>query len=269
MTAGCAAQSVQMYPQTMVDVHICSSSHDIAGGKMGDYDRRRAPAAGPVTRPKMAEDVARRLEELVIENGWPEGTILGSEPALIERFGVSRAVFREAVRIVEHHGAARMRRGPKGGLMVTAPDARSVLRPATLYLDYAKTSTAELFTVRTALELTSVGMLCARLTESDATLLRAAVVRENEIGTSECLGELHMLIARLTGNPAMELFVRTLAEVTEERTRGLPALPEEFTQLHAAHEGIVAAILARNGRVAEQRMREHLAVSLRFYTRRT
>jgi DNA-binding FadR family transcriptional regulator len=235
---------------------------------MGNDDRRHAPAAGRVARPKMAEDVARRLEQLVIENGWPEGTILGSEPALIERFGVSRAVFREAVRIVEHHGAARMRRGPKGGLMVTAPDPRSVLRPATLYLDYAKTSTAELFTVRTALELTSIGMLAARLTESDAARLRAAVIRESELGSSACLGDLHVLIAELTGNPAMELFVRTLAQVTEERNRGLPALPEEFGQLHAAHEGIVAAILARNGRVAEQRMREHLAASLRFYARR-
>lgn len=238
---------------------------------MGDNDRRHVPTvpnSGAVTRPKMAEDVARRLEELVIENGWPQGRVLGSEPALIERFGVSRAVFREAVRIVEHHGAARMRRGPKGGLMVTAPDPRSVLRPATLYLDYARTSTAELFTVRTALELTSVGLLAARLDEPAAAALRAAIARESEIGTPACLGELHVLVARLTGNPAMELFVRTLAEVTEERTRRLPALPEEFAQLHAAHEGIVAAILARNSRVAEQRMREHLAAALRFYTRR-
>src|ERR1700712_2807366 len=96
------------------------------------------------SHPKMAEELAYKLESLVMDRGWPIGQILGSEPDLIEKFGVSRAVFREAVRIVEHHGAARMRRGPKGGLIVTAPDLRAVQRPTTLWLDYANVSTGDL-----------------------------------------------------------------------------------------------------------------------------
>ena len=50
------------------------------------------------------------------------GDLVGTEPELIEREGVSRALLREAVRLLEHHHIARMRRGPGGGLFVMAPE---------------------------------------------------------------------------------------------------------------------------------------------------
>ena len=68
-----------------------------------------------IAAPKLATVVARSIENQVVALGWPVGEVLGSEAELLERFGVSRAVLREAVRIVEHTGAARMRRGPGGG----------------------------------------------------------------------------------------------------------------------------------------------------------
>ena len=42
--------------------------------------------------------------------------MLGAEAELRERYGVSRAVLREAVRILEYHGAVTTKRGPGGGV---------------------------------------------------------------------------------------------------------------------------------------------------------
>src|SRR4051812_32028391 len=90
--------------------------------------RRMAPVAvtrgyGAIKAPKLASVVAQRIEDDIVASGWPEGQVLGSETDLLERFGVSRAVVREAVRIIEHTGAARMRRGPGGGSSSADPTA--------------------------------------------------------------------------------------------------------------------------------------------------
>lgn len=75
----------------------------------------------PGQRPKRAEATARRILRDVVVAGWPVGALLGSEADLMDRYGVSRPVLREAVRLLEHHRIARMRRGPGGGLFVVEP----------------------------------------------------------------------------------------------------------------------------------------------------
>ena len=75
----------------------------------------------------LAAEIARGIEAEVIATGWPVGAALGSEASLQRHYGVSRSVLREAVRLVEHHQVARMRRGPGGGLIVTEPDARPII----------------------------------------------------------------------------------------------------------------------------------------------
>jgi len=102
-----------------------------------------AGAADPALG-KLAAQVAHRMETDVVRRGWPVGESLGSEPDLRERYGVSRAVLREAVRLVEHHQVARMRRGPNGGLFVMAPDAGPAARAMVIYLEYVGTSIDDL-----------------------------------------------------------------------------------------------------------------------------
>jgi DNA-binding FadR family transcriptional regulator len=65
--------------------------------------------------------IASQIEEDLIRRRWPVGLIYGSELELADRFQVGRSVIREAVRILEVRGSARMRRGPKGGLQVLRP----------------------------------------------------------------------------------------------------------------------------------------------------
>jgi DNA-binding FadR family transcriptional regulator len=95
------------------------------GGTPGESDRAArlfSSVIGDTQRMlKSAARVAKLLEEQFIRDGWPVGRVYGREIELTERFGVGRAVVREAARILEARGTARMRRGPHGGLVVTAP----------------------------------------------------------------------------------------------------------------------------------------------------
>ena len=105
---------------------------------------------------KLGEVLAERIENEIIERGWPVGQVLGSEADLIDKYDVSRAVFREAMRIVDHHGVAEMRRGPGGGLVVAAPDLEAVMRTVSLHLEFLRIRPEQINEARMALELAGV-----------------------------------------------------------------------------------------------------------------
>ncbi len=94
----------------------------------------RSVALGGGVSNKRAEDVARAVLQDVVADDLEPGTFLGSQTELIERYGASRAVFREALRLLEHHQIATMRRGPGGGLFVAVPSVRGVSEVVAVYL---------------------------------------------------------------------------------------------------------------------------------------
>ncbi len=71
--------------------------------------------------PRLAFRVAHQIQDDIIEAGWPLNHVLGSEAALAQRYHVGRDALRESIRILGLRDIARMRRGPGGGLVVTAP----------------------------------------------------------------------------------------------------------------------------------------------------
>src|SRR3954462_13576438 len=178
------------------------------------------PLAAPGTRPagvgNLATRIARRIEAEVVERGWPVGASLGSEPEVRARFGVSRSVFREAVRLVEHHQVARMRRGPNGGLFVMAPDAGPAARAMVIYLEYVGTSVDDLMQARRMLEPLAAGLAAQHVTEDGIALVRRTgdaetVTDEPEDRTVETL---HVVLGELSANPVLRLFIDVLIRLT-------------------------------------------------------
>jgi DNA-binding FadR family transcriptional regulator len=108
--------------------------------------------AGTAAPAKRAAQIAACIEADIIGRGWPVGESLGSEHDLRQRYGGSRSVLREAVRLVEHLRVARMRRGPGGGLFVSAPDAVPAARAVVIYLEYRGADTDDLLAARAVLE---------------------------------------------------------------------------------------------------------------------
>jgi len=209
---------------------------------------------------KKAEIVADQIEQTIVGQRWEPGELFGSEVELIARYGVSRAVFREAVRLLEHHGLAEMRRGLHGGLFIRQPDPQPVAKAMAVYLDFEKVEPRQLEDARLAIELFCAERVAARISEDEVSEIRAYLADEATLaasGEGQRLYDFHVLVARLTGNPALHLFVQTLTALTvrqpaRERTR------LTMDDVRTAHVKIAEAIIARDGALARHRMMTHL-----------
>ncbi|WP_327693427.1 MULTISPECIES: FadR/GntR family transcriptional regulator [unclassified Streptomyces] len=228
----------------------------------------REPADGETGVPvgKLAAQTAHRIEATVIRQGWPVGESLGSEVDLRERLGVSRAVLREAVRLVEHHQVARMRRGPNGGLIVCAPDAGPATRAMVIYLEYVGTSVTDLLQARQLLEPIAAGLAADRITEEGIATLRATL--DSELAhwddpSVHSQDPLHPVLGQLSGNPVLHLFVDVLTRLTARYahtsrrvTKAEMHAAKETS--HRAHRAVVEAVIADDGARAQTELTAHL-----------
>ncbi|MFD3377467.1 MULTISPECIES: FadR/GntR family transcriptional regulator [unclassified Streptomyces] len=228
----------------------------------------REPADGETGIPvgKLAAQTAQRIEATVIRQGWPVGESLGSEVDLRERLGVSRAVLREAVRLVEHHQVARMRRGPNGGLIVCAPDAGPATRAMVIYLEYVGTRVADLLQARQLLEPIAAGLAADRVTEEGIATLRA--VLEAELAhwddpSVHAQDPLHPVLGQLSGNPVLHLFIDVLTRLTARYAHTSRRISK--AEMHAAketshreHRAVVDAVIADDGARAQSELTAHL-----------
>jgi len=215
---------------------------------------------------KLAARIARMIEDNVIAAGWPVGLLLGSENDLIERYGVSRAVFREAIRLVEHHQVAVMRRGRSGGLRVVAPSAEAAVSAAVVYLEYTATTVDDLMRVRSLLEPQAAAEAAKHLAETDIQKLRAAAEEQPpemvEGQVPAGFANLHDTLAELTGNPALQLFVEVLTELTDRyakiRRSSKADRIETSREVNHAHRAIADAVVAGDAATAQHYMSVHL-----------
>jgi len=226
----------------------------------------RPGAAGPIAwqlveapGAKLSELVAARVQDTIAADGWPVGSLVGSEAELLDRYGTSRAVLREAVRLLEHHGVARMRRGPGGGLMVTAPDPAASIGSMALYLGHREVGAEHLRAVREAIELGALDAVTARRREAD-------VAGRLEAAAGAALpARFHDELVHLAGNPVLTLFIRILAELRRRRAGTAPPEPSgpgpsgaESSGAAGRHRQVVAAILAGDESLARHRVRRDL-----------
>jgi DNA-binding FadR family transcriptional regulator len=217
---------------------------------------------------KRAAKVADRIVEDVMELGWPIGQVLGSEAELLERYEVSRAVFREAVRIVEQLQVARTRRGPGGGLVITEPTVSAVIDAVVLYLHRVDAPLNELFEARIVLEEIASQLAAERSDENDIALLRTFIGVE-EINTEDDPRALHALVASASRNPALELFVEVLNQAAQLYSSDWQTLGTKVGKetLHA-HSRIAEAVIAGDSGLARLRMRKHLDAEAEFLNKR-
>ncbi|WAJ47620.1 FCD domain-containing protein [Mycobacterium sp. Aquia_216] len=200
---------------------------------------------------KLASTIARRIEADIVRRGWPVGESLGSEHALQQRYGVSRSVLREAVRLVEHHQVARMRRGPGGGLLISEPDAGPATRAVVIYLEYLGTTLPDLLNARLVLEPLAASLAAERIDEAGIERLRGVLRAEEQWrpGLPPPRDEFHIALAEQSKNPVLQLFIDVLMRLTtryalRSRTESATEAIEALDYMHHDHSEIVAAVTA-------------------------
>jgi DNA-binding FadR family transcriptional regulator len=221
------------------------------------------PDTGPAD--KRASKIARHIEAEIVRRGWTIGESLGSEQALQQRFCVSRSVLREAVRLVEHHQVARMRRGPNGGLLISEPDAGPATRAVVIYLEYLGTTLGDLLNARLVLEPLAASLAAERIDEAGIERLRAVLdaQKQRKPGLPAPRDEFHIALAERSKNPVLQIFIDVLMRVTrryalESRTDSAVEAVEAVDHMHQDHSEIVAAVTAGDSARAKTLSERHV-----------
>jgi DNA-binding FadR family transcriptional regulator len=214
---------------------------------------------------KLASQVARHIEADIVRRGWTVGESLGSEHALQQRYGVSRSVLREAVRLVEHHQVARMRRGPGGGLLICRPDAGPATRAVVIYLEYLGTTLVDLLNARLVLEPLAASLAAERIDEAGIDRLRAVLRAEEQWrpGLPAPRDEFHIALAEQSKNPVLQLFIDILMRLTtryalQSRADSATEAIEAVEHMHRDHARLVAAVTAGDAARAKTLSERHV-----------
>jgi len=228
-----------------------------------------SPIDGMARGRTKADLIAATVEQAILNREYAAGDVVGSETAFAARFSASRPIVREAFRILEMSGMAHTRKGRGGGLVVGRPNADPVVAAASRYLEYSGVTAEDLLRARLALELACVEELAASMTEEKVLRLRREIEEERQSGTSlvgpRPRGEaFHSLLAELTGNSALVLFVPVLARLsTRAYSRRIRQEESVYVRLAPdvlhAHETIADAVVAGDADLAKLRVRKHLA----------
>jgi DNA-binding FadR family transcriptional regulator len=207
------------------------------------------------SQPKLSESVALRLLQDLEQAAASIGTVLGNEAELQQRYGVSRAIMREALRLLELHNLVRVKTGANGGVIAQAFDPEYTVGLVSLYLVHARIPLAHLWEAQSGLEIAAVRRFVGGADKAALRDLARALTRLEQAPASHYLlsaSQFHRIIADGSGNPAIALFVAALLRYS---LSALPRPDDRFLPwLKAQHRDLLQAATAGDAATATARM---------------
>lgn len=225
----------------------------------------------PVRRERLSHSVFEALQEQIAAGGLMPGDRLPTELQLIERFGVSRTVVREAISGLRANGLVEARQGQGVFVVGTRPRIDMNILSGDLA---GIASVLELLELRAPLEIEAAGLAAMRRTAAQEIAIHrafealTATIRQGG-ETVKADFELHMAIVEAANNRFYVDVLRYLGEKTIPRSH-LKAMPRPYgadymERVHGEHARIVAAIGEQDADLARSEMRQHLIGSQRRY----
>ncbi len=200
---------------------------------------------------RLSEQLAEALAASIREGKLAPGHRLPTESALMQRFGVSRTVVREALSRLKTMGVIESRQG--SGAFVKS--STLPVDPLVLATDGSLDAVIQMVEVRRALEAEAAALAAARASTQDLRQIKAAIlaleraVAAGGDGVQEDVA-FHAAIAKAAGNPyllsTLAYLSRFLLDATRV-TRANESTRADFAQqVRDEHAAIVQAIEARD-----------------------
>lgn len=225
----------------------------------------------PIRRPRLSEEIVRRLERSIREGDYKVGVQLPSERELMRRYGVGRSAVREALYALRKSGLIELKGGSRP--RVTEPSARVVLTElssaARFFLDQPS-GVRDLQGLRMLFEVALVRDAAVNSTKQDLHRMKQALNanrhalpdREAFIRTDIAF---HFRLAARTGNPVITAIHDAMVEWLDEQ-REVALLKAGVEPIsYAQHAEIYDAVERKDADRAEAAMREHLELVAENY----
>ena len=207
-------------------------------------------------------DIYKKLEQRI--KGMSVGEKLPSERTMVQEYGVSRNVLREALVLLGDRGLIEIRPG-KGSYVTDKQNARLVKHFERI-LDEDRHSQMQVLEVREVLELAMFEKAALNADADDIEAMEK-IYEQMEKNLNEKIGygdldlKLHMQIAKATHNDIFPFLVPLLYESRGQRMMLMVDLfPDSLNAMHRDHLGIVEAIKRRDVKTVRKVGKRHFDV---------
>lgn len=219
-----------------------------------------------IKKTKMYEEIADKLEEMILSDEISVDEKLPSEQALATSFGVSRPVVRESLMLLNARGLITQKNGE--GAYVSRPTPDSFAQTMNRIAQMSNIDINSLFEVRMVLEVLSAQKAAIYATLEDLRGLEALLdemrqVREDHARFAQLDTEFHSMIAHIGGNEILYLFINSLVHQIKVMIQNNLTLEGANEDALRYHERIIEAIRSGLPEKSGDIMRKHIIIAMR------
>ncbi len=217
----------------------------------------------PLNTAHLYEQVADLMEQEIISRRL-DGEELPGEQALANRFHVSRASIREAMKLLRERGLVDSRRGSVS--MIRKPEAGNLSAMVSRIIRMDDIGYHDIYGVRIIMELEAARLAALHASEQDLSAMRKQLAILKDRGISADLRRdtdfaFHLLIAKAAGNRLLVLLVETMSNVFKEMINAGIFVLGGIDDAIVRHDKIYQALLSKDPAAAQTAMLEHLEQS--------
>ena len=225
----------------------------------------------PIRRRRLSEDVADRLQQMMLAGELVPGQQLPSERELMELFQVGRSAVREALASLQRMGLLSIQSGERTS--VTRPTASALvseLSGAARHLLAEPQGVRWFQEARAVFETAIAAYAAERASAADVRRLQEALeANRRALGDLAAFIEtdiaFHLALAEIPGNPIFSALYAAIGRwLKEQRTTSAEARGSAESA-YRAHKRIFDAVARRDPAAAAEAMRSHLREVQRYY----
>ncbi len=232
------------------------------GARPRQADGARAEVElAPIKSTRIYEEIVRQVKQMISEGRLKSGDRLPPERDLSEKFVVSRTSVREALRALESLGLIEIR--PGEGTFVREVSVEALIAPLALVMTSQREAIHELFEARRLLEPALAALAASRATPEEIQEMerileaQAKEVAAGHTGFAQD-AQFHAAIGAAAHNRAITRIAHAIMDLlTQSREESLNT-PGRPTRSHEDHRRVLAAVAARDERLARQAMLDHI-----------
>ncbi len=232
------------------------------GARPRQADGARAEVElAPIKSTRIYEEIVRQVKQMISEGRLKSGDRLPPERDLAEKFVVSRTSVREALRALESLGLIEIR--PGEGTFVREVSVEALIAPLALVMTSQREAIHELFEARRLLEPALAALAASRATPEEIQEMerileaQAKEVAAGHTGFAQD-AQFHAAIGAAAHNRAITRIAHAIMDLlTQSREESLNT-PGRPTRSHEDHRRVLAAVAARDERLARQAMLDHI-----------